>query len=152
MEAGEEMAGPVLAEATEGPRQGLSARLKPRPRPLLWDRPTRRWTPERSLLQNLLKGFPSPGAPARAQRKGDTTTLCCSICGSRSLVHLILLKPFLAALGLQFQDSWGQVQVNGRGGHRRFQGASQVFLVPNKEAPSVPTLQEAPLAQKASQS
>lgn len=115
VEAGEEMAGPVLAEATEEPRRGLSAKLQPQPAPSLWDRPTRRWTTERSLLQKLRKGFPSAGAPARAQRKGDTSTLRCSICGSRSLVHLILLKPFLAALGLQFQDSWGQVQVNGRG-------------------------------------
>lgn len=56
MEAGKEMVGPVLAEATEKPRQGLSAKL--------WDRPTWRWATERSFLQGLPEGFPSPGASA----------------------------------------------------------------------------------------
>lgn len=65
----------------------------------------------------------------------------------------MLSKPFVAALGLWFQDSWGQVQVNGWGrAAHEIQGASQVFPMLNKEAPSVPTLQEAPLAQKANPS
>lgn len=62
------MAGWAPAEAMEGPRKGLNAKLTPRPKPSLRDSDSGR--PERSL-QNLLKAS-YPGAPAWGRAEGGS--------------------------------------------------------------------------------